>query len=76
MRKKKHSPAKKSAAKAGKTISKKNRPTKPAVSLVKKEKTNSNKAADSRSTLRNRILGANNPAKPIDFSLDEGGTSA
>lgn len=70
---KKPAPAKKSAAKkVEKTISKKGPPAKPAAAPVKKEKNNSNdKAANARSALRNRILGAKKPAKPIAFSLDE-----
>jgi RNA polymerase-binding transcription factor DksA len=73
-KKKKTAPAKKPAVKAGKTVSQKNPPPKPAAVPVKKTKTDSTtgKAAASRDALRNRILGAKKkPAKPIAFSLDE-----
>ncbi len=71
--KKKPAPAKKPAAPAGKTVSKKIPPAKPAVVPVKKTKTDStSKASASRDALRTRILGAKKkPAKPIAFSLDE-----
>ena len=71
--KKKPAPAKKPAAPAGKTVSKKLPPAKPAAVPVKKTKSDStSKAAASRDALRTRILGAKKkPAKPIAFSLDE-----
>jgi RNA polymerase-binding transcription factor DksA len=71
--KKKSAPAKKPAAKAGKTVSKPVPPAKPAAVPVKKSKPDSTtKAAASRDALRTRILGAKKkPAKPIAFSLDE-----
>lgn len=72
-KKKPAAPAKKPAAKAGTTVSKKSPPPKPAADPVKKTKTEStSKAAATRDALRNRILGAKKkPAKPIAFSLDE-----
>jgi len=73
--KKKSAPAKKPAVKtqAGKTVSKKSPPAKPAAVPVKKEKNDpSTKATASREALRARLLGAKKkPAKPIAFSLDE-----
>ncbi len=74
-KKKKTAPAKKPAVKAGKTVSKKILPPKPAAVPVKKTKTDSttSKAAATRDALRSRILGAKKKklAKPIAFSLDE-----
>jgi RNA polymerase-binding transcription factor DksA len=70
---KKTAPAKKPAAKAGKTVSDKNQPAKPATTPLKKTKPDStSKGAASRDALRTRILGAKKkPARPIAFSLDE-----
>ncbi|HWA09376.1 MAG TPA: TraR/DksA C4-type zinc finger protein [Opitutaceae bacterium] len=73
-KKKQPAPAKKPAAKAGKTVSKKSPPAKPAAEPVKKTKSEpaASKAAATRDALRSRILGAKKkPAKPIAFSLDE-----
>jgi RNA polymerase-binding transcription factor DksA len=73
---KKSAPAKKPAVKkasAGKTVSPKSPPAKPAAVPVKKDKPEAtSKASASREALRARLLGAKKkPAKPIAFSLDE-----